>query len=466
LNEAGQYERAAVLTERMEARAREVAFSPVLADVLVERGRALVKLDRWTDAETVLEEAALQADEAGLDEVRFRARLHLLALLGERLERKQRAATLEREVAAVSRRLGPDDLRTADTQLTAGAVANALGRYEEGTTEVLQALELRQKRLPENHPDVARAFLGVARSYNQRRLSKEALSYADEALRRALATFGADHPELVPFLNERAIALQHLDRWSESEAEHRRALAIAIAAYGQNHTEVARTQQNLAQTLRRFRRWPEALTYYDSAIAIIGDRIGKDNQMWGSLHVSRGSLLSALGRYDEARKSIQVGLPVLEEVLGNRHTLVAWGYIALAMLEQDQRHYPAAEKHYAHAIDILEHLFGKDSPELVYPMHRLAISIDYQSRKRSLPVFKRVLALTENNPQSVRDHAWAQFHTGITMIDNKVELEEAIRLIEAAQATFFANGWDPQEYEDMAKYLAKARRLLGKKPAQ
>ncbi len=464
LNEAGQYERAAILTETAEKEARGVGYAPTLAEVLVERGRAMVKLDRFTEAEPILEEASLQADEAGLDELRFRARLHLLGLVGERLERSQRASSLEREVNALNRRLGPDDLRQAESALTTSGVANALGRYQQGTADSLVALELREKRLPSDHPDLARALLGVAKSYNQRRLGKEALVYADRALAAAEKAFGTTHPELVPFLNERGIALNHTDRWSDSEIAHRRAIDLAIAAYGENHTQVARSLQLLANVIRRMHRFDEGLAQYDRAIAIIEKRHGKHNQMWGTLHVSRGSILAALKRYPEAEVSVKEGLAVLREVLGDNHTLVAWGHIATGMVAQEQKQWQRAADEYARAVAILEELLGKDSPELVYPLHRMAISLDYLDHRRALPVLKRVLSVAEKDPQSMRDLAWARFHTGAVMVEiGGDELEEGMRLLEISRAEFVKNGWDPDEISEIDFYIRLGKKRLAKR---
>jgi tetratricopeptide (TPR) repeat protein len=85
---------------------------------------------------------------------------------------------------------------------------NSQGKYEEAEPLHLQALELRQRLLGENHPDVATSLNNLALLYNsQGRYEKAELLYL-QALSIAEVSLGKEHPNTKTLRNNLQIMRQ------------------------------------------------------------------------------------------------------------------------------------------------------------------------------------------------------------------------------------------------------------------
>jgi hypothetical protein len=67
---------------------------------------------------------------------------------------------------------------------------------------------------------------------------------------------------------------------------------------------------------------------------------------------------------------------------------------------------------------------------------------------------------TANKSESPRDHAWAEWHTGVALIETRSDIARGVALIEEARAAFVANKWDPDQLPEMDRYLTRGRQKL------
>jgi tetratricopeptide (TPR) repeat protein len=102
--------------------------------------------------------------------------------------------------------------------------------------------------------------------------------------------------------------LDGLQRYDESEAIYRRALAIFEKTFGSEHYEVAANLHNLAAVLCARGHLQEAEQLYRRSLAIKEKLLGSENPDVALTCNNLGSLLNSEGRYNEA-------LPLLESVV-------------------------------------------------------------------------------------------------------------------------------------------------------
>ncbi|HKX32304.1 MAG TPA: tetratricopeptide repeat-containing protein, partial [Blastocatellia bacterium] len=121
------------------------------------------------------------------------------------------------------------------------------GRYREAFPLAARALETRESLLGPEHPEVARALLGLANLY---RYYKDDSPRAEPLYRRALdifeKTLGAEHPEFASTLNNLALLFRNQGDYAKATPLIQRALAIREQVLGPEHPEVAASLNSLA----------------------------------------------------------------------------------------------------------------------------------------------------------------------------------------------------------------------------
>lgn len=86
----------------------------------------------------------------------------------------------------------------------------------------------------------------------------EAATVAEEALKVAEETFGADHPDVAQSLNNLAALYQDQGKYAQAEPLYKRALAIMEKALGPDHPDVATVLENLSKLYKEIGNKDEA----------------------------------------------------------------------------------------------------------------------------------------------------------------------------------------------------------------
>ncbi|MEK6589626.1 MAG: tetratricopeptide repeat-containing protein, partial [Nitrospinota bacterium] len=120
------------------------------------------------------------------------------------------------------------------------------GRYEEAISYAKRALEIVEKILGREHPDVATSLNNLAELY----VSTGRYAEAEPLHKRSLAisekALGREHPDVAKGLNNLALLYYSTGRYSEAEPLYKRSLEIDEKALGREHPDVATSLNNLA----------------------------------------------------------------------------------------------------------------------------------------------------------------------------------------------------------------------------
>jgi serine/threonine-protein kinase len=281
---------------------------------------------------------------------------------------------------------------------TIGAMFRVLGRTAEADSMLSAALRVRQSRLGQGHPDVARSLVALGQlRVDQLRLdeaerlirqglelSRRRASEDPEAVARGTAALGnvlvarEDYARGIPLIEE-AVQLDSVAGLSERErsktltdlanahyyAGHvgaadsisRQVLAVDRRLNGDRHPSVASDLVNLGYFARDSGRQAEAERQFREAYDIY-------RGWWGDDHPATASALSALGgvlvvedKLDEARVVLNHALAIRERILGPSHALVANTLNDVALLAEKQERWVDAEAAYRRQIAIYRAAF-------------------------------------------------------------------------------------------------------------
>ena len=173
-----------------------------------------------------------------------------------------------------------------------------------------QALEVRQRVLPRNHPDVAMS-LGALAQYHNRKADRER---SRSLYLQALAIFegpGARHPKAIGLMSDYASLLSDMNLEAEAETIQREAIKLGRQVLGDGTLTVANLTNNLGTTLTSLGRLAEAEHAFRDAYAQHVTLLGEGHWRTSNLARNVGRILALQQQYEE-------GLPWMDRAIAAR----------------------------------------------------------------------------------------------------------------------------------------------------
>ena len=330
----------------------------------------------------LLHRGALRADDLSNQPLVHGRLLDVIGQMSFHLGRLDEARTRLEQAVAIRRAAGGDPGGLAATLIHLSWVHRTRNQHDRARALVTEALDLRRKSLPDNHPDVADALyeLGwIAFGAEQERLYRQALAI--------LAEHPATADRRVTLLQALATNLRRQGRLTDAVAAGREAVAVAETSFGPEHhiagdamihlaDHVLDIEQDAASAERLYRRGLDLLArhYGDSSIRLIhglnsvarllSRRADPECETFSrrALAISRSATgpqhprvadqigrladaLARLQRLDEAEALARESLALTIKAIGADHQLVAQARLTLLaeILDLRQRYRDADE---------------------------------------------------------------------------------------------------------------------------
>ena len=109
----------------------------------------------------------------------------------------------------------------------------------------LKALEIRERVLPPDHPDLAQSYSGIGNIYNDLGDFQKALEFFLKAMAILERVLPAGHPEIANACSNVGHTYGYLGAYSTALAYLERALAIAVKSLPQEHPELISLQKDV-----------------------------------------------------------------------------------------------------------------------------------------------------------------------------------------------------------------------------
>ena len=277
----------------------------------------------------------------------------------------------QRSLEIKEKALGGDHPDLATTLNNLALLYSDQGRYEEAEPLYQRSLEIYEKALGDDHPDLGRTLSNLAQLYRVQGRYEEAEPLHQRSLEIYEKALGGDHPDLATTLNNLALLYKSQGRDEEAEPLYQRSLAITEKALGGDHPELATTLNNLANLYRFQGRYEEAEPLFQRARAIRQKALGGDHPELGITLNNLALLYSDQGRYEEAEALYQRALEIYGKALGGDHPELATTLNNLANLYSDQGRYEEAEPLYQRSLEIKEKALGGDHPSFAITLNKL-----------------------------------------------------------------------------------------------
>jgi tetratricopeptide (TPR) repeat protein len=181
------------------------------------------------------------------------------------------ALPVARQVLEIQEKaLGPDHPDVATALNNLASLYRSTGQYALAESLYRRALLIDERALGPGHVQVARDLSNLASLYDSQDRYADAEPLHKWALATDEKTLGPDHPDVASDLSSLAFAYQHLGRYTDAESSYKRALAIQKEAHEVDRRGVAETYNNLGSLYESEGRAADAESSYEMALAIQG----------------------------------------------------------------------------------------------------------------------------------------------------------------------------------------------------
>ena len=184
--------------------------------------------------------------------------------------------------------------------------------------------------------------LTLARLYQQLGLFHEQERVSAELVQRARRHFGQNHERVAQALDLQGYALFVLNRYDESIALYRQALAIRETLFGKDHPKVSPLCIALGHALLFSGNSEEALALARRALAIEGRNPNGTSVVSDALRMI-GRIAQEAGDFEEAELNLRRAVATQRRIFGDSHIFVADAMRALAAMFHVKRDFAIAE---------------------------------------------------------------------------------------------------------------------------
>ncbi|KAJ5621527.1 TPR-like protein [Penicillium herquei] len=343
-------------------------------DLLLNMGRAYLKLGKYNDAE-VFCRRGVQAREKvpGHGHQDTLADINTLGIvLGSNGKFEEAEAMHRRALQAKEKFLGPEHPRTLTSMNNLGVVLQQQGKFEEAEAMYRHAIQAKEKLLgPENsHTLTSIDNLGIVLQSQDK--FKEAEAIHQRVLQAREKTLGPEHPETLFSINNLAICFEREGKFKEAEAMHRHAIQVEEKASGPEHPETLTSINNLAICFEREGKFKEAEAMHQRVLQAREKKLGPEHP---ETLISINNLAICFereGKFKEAEAMHQRVLQAREKTLGPEHPETLTSINNLASTLEKQGKFKEAEKMYRHAIQARVKILGPEHPSTLDSIDNLA----------------------------------------------------------------------------------------------
>ncbi|CAF4933927.1 unnamed protein product, partial [Rotaria sp. Silwood1] len=140
--------------------------------------------------------------------------------------------------------------------------------YTEALEFYQKSLEIREKCLPSNHPDLAATYNGIGLIHDNMGEYAKALEFYQKSLDIQQTSISSNQPKLAETYNNIGAVYLHLgDIWKALEF-YQNSLEISPTYLPPNHPDMASIYNNIAQVYHRIQEYPKALEFYQKSLEI------------------------------------------------------------------------------------------------------------------------------------------------------------------------------------------------------
>ncbi|CAF1034910.1 unnamed protein product [Adineta steineri] len=254
------------------------------------------------------------------------------------------------------------DLATSYNNI--GSAYDHIGEYSKALSYYEKAHKIKQKTLPSNHSSMATLYNNLGLMYNNTAEYSKALSYYEKALEIRQETLHTNHPDFAQSYNNIGIAYENMGEYSKALSSHKKSLEIRQKALPSNHPDLATSYNNVGSACDHMGEYSKALLYYEKALEIKQKTLHSDHSSLATSYNNIGSVYDHIGEYSKALSFHEKALEIYKKTLASNHPLLAISKDNIGLVYNHMGEYSKALSFHEEALEIRQKMLPLNQPSL------------------------------------------------------------------------------------------------------
>ncbi|CAF0715213.1 unnamed protein product [Adineta steineri] len=277
-----------------------------------------------------------------------------------------------------------------------GSIKRNQGEYQEALTYYEKSLDIDQKILHSNHPDLASSYVGIGIVYDSMGNYQRALFYYEKALEIQQQTLPPNHPDLASSYGSIGLVHCNMGDYPKALSSHEKALAIQQQSLPFNHSDLGTSYINIGSVYYNMSDYQKALSYYKTALAIQQESLPSNHPAFALSYMGLGLVYKNMGDYSEALSYYEKALEIQQQTLPSNHPDVGASYTNIGSVYYNMGDYQKALSFYENALAIKQESLPSNHPDLASSY--VGIGIMYNSMvdyPKALSYYEKALEIQQ-----------------------------------------------------------------------
>jgi tetratricopeptide (TPR) repeat protein len=209
------------------------------------------------------------------------------------------------------------DLATSYNNI--GSVYEKLGEYSKTLPFYEKTLEIFQKTLPPNHHSLATSYNNIGLVYDNMGEYSKALSFYEKAFEIRQKTLPPNHPDLATFYNNIGSVYENMGEYSKTLSFYEKTLEIRQKTLPLNHPSLATSYNNIAGVYDNMGEYSKAFSFYEKAFEIRQKSLPPNHPDLASSYNNIAGVYRNMGEYSKAFSFYERALKIFQSVLPANH---------------------------------------------------------------------------------------------------------------------------------------------------
>jgi tetratricopeptide (TPR) repeat protein len=238
------------------------------------------------------------------------------------------------------------------------------GEYTETITFYEKSIEIMQKTLPANHPDLTSAYNNIGLVYDDMGEYSKALSYYEKTLEISQKTLPANHPSLATSYNNIGVVYCQMSEYSKALSYYERDLEISQKTLPANHPGLATSYSNIGLVYDNMGKQSKALSYYEKALEISQKTLPANHPSLATSYSNIGSVYDNMGEHSKALSCYEKALEISQKTLSANHPSLATSYNNIGWIYKNMGDYTKALSYLERALDSFQRSLPPNHPNI------------------------------------------------------------------------------------------------------
>jgi tetratricopeptide (TPR) repeat protein len=292
-----------------------------------------------------------------------------------------------------------------------GYIKYCQGKYTEAMTFYQNSLEIRQKILTVEHPDIGECYNHIGLIYSNMGEYLKALSSHEKALEIWQKTLPLNHPLLASSYSNIGFVYNHMGEYSKALSFYEKALKIYQKSLPPNHPDLATSYNNIGGVYNDVGEYSKAFSFYEKSLEIKQNTLPPNHPLLATSYNNIGLVYYNMGEYSKALSYYERALDIRQKTLPPNHPSLATCYNNIGAVYDNMEEYSKAISYYERALDIRQKTLPPNHPLLATCYNNIGLVYDNMGEySKTLSYYERaldikLLSLPPNHPsiESVRE---------------------------------------------------------------